>query len=219
MRRSPKRRTCRSRARNRRSASAKANRGDSLSKEAEHSRILAAAARKALTPLGFWRKGHSRTWLADRGFWLCVVEFQPSGFSKGSYLNVSAHWLWGATPDILSFDYMLIRRKPWIAFSDPAQFSPLADDLAEQAARESQELNSKIGNIVNLASLLRTQEALYEEQGRGGGWPAFHTAIAMGLSGDIAATRKLLESAHTTIHRPDLQRLMGPYAEALADET
>ena len=39
--------------------------------------------------MGFWRKGRSRMWLADRDFWLGVVEFQPSGFRKGTYLNVA----------------------------------------------------------------------------------------------------------------------------------
>jgi hypothetical protein len=60
--------------------------------EPEHSsQIIAAAARRALAPVGFWRKGRSRVWLSDHGFWLTVVEFQPSGFGKGSYLNVAAH--------------------------------------------------------------------------------------------------------------------------------
>ncbi len=61
----------------------------------EHGRIIAAVAKSALAPLGFRRKGASRVWLADHGFWLDVVEFQPSGFSKGSYCNVAVHWLWG----------------------------------------------------------------------------------------------------------------------------
>jgi hypothetical protein len=53
-----------------------------------HDRIIADAAKAALGPLGFKRKGRSRTWLADHGWWLTVVEFQPSAWSKGSYLNV-----------------------------------------------------------------------------------------------------------------------------------
>lgn len=58
-----------------------------------HDKIIAEAAKAALRSLGFQRKGRSRTWLADHGWWLTIVEFQPSAWSKGSYLNVAAHWL------------------------------------------------------------------------------------------------------------------------------
>jgi hypothetical protein len=33
-------------------------------------------------------------WLDDHTWWLVVVEFQPSSWSQGSYLNVGAMWLW-----------------------------------------------------------------------------------------------------------------------------
>jgi hypothetical protein len=51
----------------------------------EHGRIIATAAKETLGPLGFYRKGRSRVWLCDHGFWLGVVEFQPSGFAKGGH--------------------------------------------------------------------------------------------------------------------------------------
>src|SRR6202000_1719294 len=38
-------------------------------------------------PLGLERRGRSRTWIDDQRWYAIVVEFQPSGFSKGSYLN------------------------------------------------------------------------------------------------------------------------------------
>jgi len=53
-----------------------------------HSKIIADAAKRNLAPIGLTRKGRSRVWLDDRGWYVTVVEFQPSGFSKGSYLNV-----------------------------------------------------------------------------------------------------------------------------------
>jgi hypothetical protein len=43
-----------------------------------------------LTPLGLTQRGRSRLWLDDHGWWLIVVEFQPSAWSRGSHLNVSA---------------------------------------------------------------------------------------------------------------------------------
>lgn len=50
--------------------------------------VLEDAARAILRPLDFLQKGRSMTWLADELWWMIVVEFQPSGFSKGFYLNV-----------------------------------------------------------------------------------------------------------------------------------
>ena len=179
--------------------------------------MIAAAARDALIPLGFWREGRSRVWLADRGFWLAVVEFQPSSFSKGSYLNVSAHWLWSAMPEILSFDYRVQRQQPWIKFEDVAQFGPLVDQLAQQAAKESRQLEAKIGDIRSAAAVLVAEETAYANEGRGGGWPAFNAAIASGIVGDMVIARKLFSSAYHSIGagRPDLQRLLVPYSEAI----
>jgi len=63
---------------------------------ADHNRDIAKAARAALGSIGCVRRGRSRTWLDDRGWWVGVIEFQPSSWSKGSYLNVGASFLWAA---------------------------------------------------------------------------------------------------------------------------
>lgn len=58
----------------------------------DHNKILNAAAREVLRPLGFRQRGRSRMWFEDRGWWLVLVEFQPSQWSRGSYLNVGPMW-------------------------------------------------------------------------------------------------------------------------------
>ena len=45
--------------------------------ELPHSKLITSAARDVLRPLGLRRRGRSRVWLDDRGWWLGVVEFQP----------------------------------------------------------------------------------------------------------------------------------------------
>ena len=57
-------------------------------------RTIASAAREALAPLGVVRKGRSRCWIDDHGWWLVNIEFQPSGFAKGCYLNVGVQHFW-----------------------------------------------------------------------------------------------------------------------------
>jgi hypothetical protein len=59
-----------------------------------HARIITLAARTALRPLGLRQKGRSRLWIDDHGWWLVNVEFQPSSWRKGSYLNVGEQHLW-----------------------------------------------------------------------------------------------------------------------------
>jgi hypothetical protein len=56
--------------------------------------VIAEVAKQVLAPLGVKRKGRSRTWLDDHGWWLGIVEFQPSSWGAGSYLNVGPEFLW-----------------------------------------------------------------------------------------------------------------------------
>lgn len=74
----------------------------------EHDKIINTAAKKILAPHGLFRKGTSRVWLDDNGYFMVQVEFQPSGWSKGSHLNVGIGFLWEKCRelnDLLSFDF------------------------------------------------------------------------------------------------------------------
>jgi hypothetical protein len=44
--------------------------------------------------MGLQRRGKSRVWFDDRGWWLINVEFQPSSGREGCYLNVGHQHLW-----------------------------------------------------------------------------------------------------------------------------
>lgn len=164
--------------------------------QAEHSAILGRAAKAALTPLGFRQRGRSRVWLADRSYWLCVVEFQPSGFSKGAYLNTSAHWLWRPTEN-LTFDYMLSdMQRPFISFESAEQFGPLAAGLAALAASESKRLENRLASFEDVARLLVESNKEYSAfpNRPHGGWQALHAAIAMGVLGHSDAATVLLQT-------------------------
>lgn len=60
----------------------------------EADKIITKAAREVLKPEGLFQKGTSRIWLDDQGWFLTVVEFQPSSWSQGAYLNVAVSFLW-----------------------------------------------------------------------------------------------------------------------------
>lgn len=155
-----------------------------MAKEAGHGRQLASAAKAILSPLGCKRIGRSRLWIADQRFWVIVIEFQPSGFSKGSYLNVGAMWLWYAKSH-WSFDHGY-RIKGFIPFKDATQFAAVAETLAIRAAKEVEKLREKFGSLSDVARhLVADSEAP--------GWPVYHAAVAAGLTGDVATSQRLFQ--------------------------
>jgi hypothetical protein len=147
-----------------------------------HDRIIADAAKGALAPFGFRRKGRSRTWLADHGWWLTVVEFQPSRWSKGSYLNVAAHWLWSGM-DHISFDFGG-RVAEFVEYQSDAQFAPVAARLAESAADEAQRLSQTFGSLSATADILLNDARTEGPHGLGHPvWRAYNAGVVAGLVG------------------------------------
>ena len=95
--------------------------------EQNHNKLITQAAREVLRKEGLFQKGSSRVWIDDNGWYLIVVEFQPSAWDKGAYLNVSVSFLWEKR-DYLAFEYGH-RVKDFVSYSgDDAAF--YADMLA-----------------------------------------------------------------------------------------
>lgn len=156
-----------------------------------HDAIIAKAAHSALQSLGFKRKGRSRTWIQDREWWLVVVEFQPSGWDKGSYLNVAAHWLWSES-GFLSFDFGS-RVDGFEAYHSAEQFGTVARILAEKAAGEAQRLTGLFSSIEATANTLDAEAATAEVRSAGS-WPHYHAGVAMGLAGRSSRAATLFAS-------------------------
>lgn len=146
----------------------------------DHGNIIADAAKLALQPLGFQRKGRSRTWIADHGWWLNVVEFQASGWTKGSYVNVAAHWLW-SIGGFLSFDYGG-RIAGFEEYANDVQFQPSARKLAQTAAEEARKLTHAFGSVAMTADVLLIHEASVHVEARGS-WSTYNAGIAAALAG------------------------------------
>ena len=169
---------------------------------AQHNDILAAAAKAVLQPLGFRRKGRSRTWLRDHGWWLAAVEFQPSGWEKGSYLNVAAHWLW-ADSGFLSFDFGG-HAAGFQSFASENQFAEAALSLAESAAARAEALAHTFPSREAAADVLVAHERTVPR----GSWSTYHAGVAAGTVGRTDVATRLLNSI-------TYDRLAGP-ADRLA---
>jgi hypothetical protein len=142
----------------------------------ELGRLIAAAAGAALLPLGCKRVGRSRTWISDQRYWLIVIEFQPSSWQKGSYLNVGAMWLWRAAKGhSFNVGYRIGHFLPFYSYE---QFSPAVAELAGQGAHEVRRLREQFKSLPDIYRYLvdRTSEKNHD---------IFHAAIAAGLVGDI----------------------------------
>jgi hypothetical protein len=156
-----------------------------MSKETtQHFRLLTAAARMVLQPIGMIQKGRSRIWLDDHGWWVCVVEFQPSYWSRGSYLNVGCMWLWQAK-DHISFDEGH-RVEQFSEFHNEEQFEAVAKSLAQEAAREVLRYRRLFPSVHDVC-------AHYSSHQPEGIWPTFNVATSCALAGKPERAQRLFE--------------------------
>lgn len=156
-------------------------------KPPDHNRLLISAAKAELLPIGCVQKGRSRTWLDDHEWWVGVVEFQPSAWSKGSYLNVGVCWLW-YEKDYYSFDAALgahgSRVESFHEFDGTDAFASSARVLSQRARDEVLALRDQ------LSSLRRTSEFLESKRVEKNVWGHYHAGVAAGLVGDSDAAFK-----------------------------
>lgn len=147
-----------------------------------HSKIIADAAKRNLAPIGLSRKGRSRVWLDDRGWYVTVVEFQPSGFSKGSYLNVGAHFLWSWSGST-SFD-LGYRVNGFVMFAGNENFAAEIEQLAGAAVKEVERLRSVLVSPTVVAKVVPSNANATS-------WACYHQAVSLALSGDMDESGKL----------------------------
>ena len=177
-----------------------------------HNRIVAEVAKMVLGPLGFRRKGRSRTWLWDHGWWVTVVEFQPSAWARGSGVNTSAHWLWIDQPH-MSFDY-LQHSETFVQYASDAQFAGEVTAIAHSAAQEATRLQGLFPTVGAAAEVLAKDERELPRAAQGG-WGAYNAGMAMALAGRIDEATALFES----VLDERVQASVAPVRVALDDPT
>jgi tetratricopeptide (TPR) repeat protein len=148
-----------------------------VSKALPHNRLVTQAAKEVLAPLGLTQKGRSRVWLDDHAWWLGVVEFQPSSWSRGTYLNVGAMWLWRRDDDYVYFTLGDRVDEPFREYEDEEQFLEAAREVARRAASEVERLRGRIRDYGDVA------KAFEKEARKHGSWAAWDAAVALTLAG------------------------------------
>ena len=101
-------------------------------------RIIKQVCEEILLPLGVFQKGTSRTYIDDNGYFLTILEFQPSAYVKGTYLNVALHFLWNGR-EALSLDFPFgqeVRIKGFVEYQNDEQFTDAVTEYAKEAAAQ-----------------------------------------------------------------------------------
>ncbi len=194
-------------------------------------KLVSRAPRETLRPLGLWQRGRSRTWIDDRSWWLIVVEFQPSSWGLGSYLNVGANWLWWAK-DYFSFDEgsrvrwatnpvrlddAATHTTDYLDYRDDDQFGNDIRAVCAVAAQRVGQLRERFAGVDAVARHLGSGTADDDQ-----GWPAYHAGIAAGLTGDVPTARPRLgqvaASESTSPWQVDLARRARDLYELVVDQ-
>jgi hypothetical protein len=181
-----------------------------LATQNEHGRLIAAAAKATLAPIGCIRRGQSRSWLSDQRYWAIMIEFQPSGFSKGSYLNVGASWLWqDKSNGGLAFNVgYRVEGSGFIDFEDAEQFGPLVAKMARQAAEAVQALRAAFPSVASISQYLNARQNPRSSQ-------MFHAGVAAGLNGEPSNARRLFTQIQTCPVTEDWEAKLHAQAAAL----
>jgi hypothetical protein len=127
-------------------------------------------------------RAKSRIWYSDQRFWVIFVEFQPSGWSKGGYLNIAVKWLWSPGPG-WSFSY---RPVDFIPFTSIKQFTLPIEAMAASAAQEVKIVRDRFKRFADGYHYLIAHATR-------DGWPIYNAAVAAGLAGDEETSRRFFQ--------------------------
>ena len=145
-----------------------------------HNKIVSGITKEELSPLGLKRQG-KRLWYDDHGWFAIVVEFQPSSWDKGSYLNVgisfmfyeNAHW---------TFDHGY-REQSFVSAKSEDQFTGAFRPIVDAAARSVMRYRELAASPVELF------DAITKPLTHPGDWGHYYAGILAGLAGRIDDAR------------------------------
>ena len=100
-------------------------------------KIIRKLCKEILFPIDIFQRGSSRVYLDDNGWFFTVMEFQPSSWSKGTYLNIALHFLWNEC-EFLSYDFPFTgsRLKKYVEYHNDEQFEQAVKPYLETALQQ-----------------------------------------------------------------------------------
>jgi len=149
----------------------------------DHNKLLKKTAKERLTPFRITQKGSSRTFLFDNGWWTIIIEFQPSSYSKGSYLNIGLDFNFYPR-DHFAFTYGY-RENGFEKANDETAFIKIINDYCDLTITKVDNLKLKFKDVWTAADT-------FKKHVDNDSWNKFDLAILYGLTGKISDSKKLL---------------------------
>jgi hypothetical protein len=149
----------------------------------EHSKIINKVAKQKLKPLGIVQKGKSRLWLDDRTWFTTVIEFQPSSWAKGAYLNIGANFHWHKK-EYLSFD-LGYRRENFVEYRNNEQFTTAMENFCDLIIQRVLEIREKLATLSSAKENILKHSFSCEET-----WGNYHKGTICGLTGSFDELNK-----------------------------
>jgi hypothetical protein len=144
--------------------------------------IIRDVARTIIKPHGFTQKNRSRFWFKDLGWCAISVEFQPSSWGKGTYLNMAVSWLW-YPKDYWSFDFD-VQRINFVGFDSEQQFRANVESLAQKAIAYTNLAEPKLLDLKRTFGYVSSKPA--------NDWNFFHLGLLAALLSRDEEARRLL---------------------------
>jgi Domain of unknown function (DUF4304) len=150
----------------------------------DHNKLIKKIAKERLKPHGIFQQGKSRTFLYDNGWYIIVIEFQPSSWSKGTFLNIGVDFNFYPR-DYLAFSYGY-REKDFVELKTQQHFESVIHQMCDLILLKVNELNYKFRDIGSSINTL-DKDTLKDT------WRLFNLSILKVISNDFEGSKKLLE--------------------------
>lgn len=180
------------------------------------SKIIKEICNENLIPLGVFQKGNSRLYLDDNGYFFTIIEFQPSSWTIGTYLNIGLTFLWNQS-DALCFAFSrqpAARYGKFVEYKNEAQFRTELKKLIKVATEEIL-FYRKLRELKFAMKWMCSYASNYD----GGEYQKFSLSLAniCLLNGDIKSAKfyydKYLSSAdskgQTVLHNLSIESLLS----------
>jgi hypothetical protein len=180
----------------------------------EHSKIINSVARQIFKSNGIERKGQSRVWLDDQGWYTTQVEFQPFMGRQGTCINIGVNFHW-YVKDSISFD-MGYRESEFVDFISIEQFTPEVEKLSRFALDKILEYRHSFSNITTAKQVILKHEFTSDSL-----WGNYHKGVICGLTDDTKGLNlhfdALLSVNHDVLWANNLKLRTGQLKEIATD--
>ncbi len=179
-----------------------------MTTQIDHNKLLKKIAKERLKPYRIFQQGQSRTFLYDKGWLTIVIEFQPSSYSKGTYLNIGVDFNFYPR-DYFAFVYGY-RETGFEEFRDEEQFAKLVNDLCDLTIKRVEELDRK---FIDIWTALKTADKEKADDT----WRIYEVAVLNILTSNFDKARKQLFQVSKTKCEYDYEIERKKVADELLD--